>query len=273
MVMLNYPENALTIRSSKSSQFKTIFSPLKDIIFESNISFDESGIKLVNMDKSHTIAVNLQLEAKHFEIYECRYSKIIIAVNMGAFYKILQQIEPHDSITIYIENKNYQDGIVTHLNIRFDGATKTRSYCLNLIEPETEELEYPDIVYSVVFNIDPTDFQKYIKDNSVFSDKLEISSVGEDLKFKCYGPVCNCDTEVKSPMIKSASSISSYEGVGINGSHEVMGVFSLKNLSYFTKCTNLSNVIELHLDNGLPLVAKYTLELGYMTIGISQLCQ
>ena len=37
----------------------------------------------------------------------------------------------------------------------------------------------------------------------------------------------------------------------------IQGEFSLKNLSYFIKCTNLCNQIEIYLENDLPLVVKY----------------
>jgi hypothetical protein len=37
----------------------------------------------------------------------------------------------------------------------------------------------------------------------------------------------------------------------------VQGEFSLKNLSYFIKCTNLCSQIEVYLENDLPLIVKY----------------
>jgi hypothetical protein len=37
----------------------------------------------------------------------------------------------------------------------------------------------------------------------------------------------------------------------------IQGEFSLKNLGYFIKCTNLCSQIEMYLENDLPLVVKY----------------
>ena len=42
-----------------------------------------------------------------------------------------------------------------------------------------------------------------------------------------------------------------------NSSKVIQGVFSLKNLGYFIKCTNLCSQIEIYLENDLPLVVKY----------------
>ena len=46
------------------------------------------------------------------------------------------------------------------------------------------------------------------------------------------------------------------------------GEFPLKYLSYFIKCTNLCNSIELMLENDLPLVVKYSVA----SLGDIKLC-
>ena len=44
--------------------------------------------------------------------------------------------------------------------------------------------------------------------------------------------------------------------------------FSLKNLGYFIKCTNLCGQIEMYLENDLPLVVKYSVA----SLGEIKLC-
>ena len=48
----------------------------------------------------------------------------------------------------------------------------------------------------------------------------------------------------------------------------IQGEFSLKNLGYFIKCTNLCNQIEMYLENDLPLVVKYYVA----SLGTIKLC-
>ena len=48
----------------------------------------------------------------------------------------------------------------------------------------------------------------------------------------------------------------------------IQGNFSLKNLGYFIKCTNLCNQIEMFLENDLPLVVKYSVA----SLGDIKLC-
>ena len=48
----------------------------------------------------------------------------------------------------------------------------------------------------------------------------------------------------------------------------IQGEFSLKNLGYFIKCTNLCQQIEIYLENDLPLVVKYNVA----SLGEIKLC-
>ena len=48
----------------------------------------------------------------------------------------------------------------------------------------------------------------------------------------------------------------------------VQGVFALKHLVLFSKCTNLCNTIELFLKNDYPLIIKYTVA----SLGEIKLC-
>jgi hypothetical protein len=51
----------------------------------------------------------------------------------------------------------------------------------------------------------------------------------------------------------------------------IQGVFELKNLNIFTKCTGLCNNIELFLKNDFPLIIKYSVaDLGQIYLCCSQ---
>ena len=51
--------NVLTIKTIQISPFRTLMTALKDILVETNITFTSEGIKIISMDKSHTIVVHL----------------------------------------------------------------------------------------------------------------------------------------------------------------------------------------------------------------------
>lgn len=260
--------NVLTIKTVQIAPFRTLMTALKDILLETNISFEPDGIRIINMDKSHTILAHLYLAAQNFEFYECKKEKIIIGVNMFHLFKLINSIDNDDTLTMYIENSDYVDGIVSHLALKFENGEikQCKTQKLRLIEPEPEELQYPDVKFSSIINLPSVDFQKIIRDLSCISDKLEIKSVGNELIFKCSGQFASAE-------IHRAESDGSMGFILKQDSSKVIqGEFSLKNLGYFIKCTNLCQQIEVYLENDLPLVVKYDVaSLGSIKLCLAQL--
>ena len=133
---------------------------------------------------------------------------------------------------------------------------------LRLIEPDPEELEVPNVIFSSVINLPSTDFQKIIRDLSCISDRIEIKSVANELIFKCKGSFATAE-------VRRAESEDSMKFIQQHDSNKIIqGIFSLKNLGYFIKCTNLCNQIEMFLENDLPLVVKYSVA----SLGDIKLC-
>lgn len=257
--------NVLTIKTVQIAPFRTLMTALKDILLETNISFQPDGIRIINMDKSHTILVHLYLAASNFEFYECKKEKIIIGVNMFHLFKLINSIDNDDTLTIYIENNDYFEGIVSHLAIKFENGDikQCKTQKLKLIEPEQDELEVPDVKFSSIINLPSADFQKIVRDLSGLSDKIEIKSVGNELIFKCQGQFASVELH-RAEADESMKFIQKQDS-----SKVIQGEFSLKNLGYFIKCTNLCQKIEVYLENDLPLVVKYNVaSLGSITLAL-----
>uniref|UniRef100_A0A6C0KEY0 Proliferating cell nuclear antigen PCNA N-terminal domain-containing protein n=1 Tax=viral metagenome TaxID=1070528 RepID=A0A6C0KEY0_9ZZZZ len=273
--MSNNSKYVLEMKTVQIAPVRTLMTALKDILLETNIIFNQeytdssgklipAGIRVINMDKSHTILAHLFLDALKFEHFYCKYPKIVIGVNMLHLFKLINTIDNDDTLTIYIEEKDYSDGIVEYLGLKFENGDIKQSKIqkLKLIEPDEEELDMPSVKFSSIINLPSTDFQKIIRDLSNISERLEIKSVGNELVFSCTGPFASCK-------------ISRSESDGItefvkkcDDTSVIQGEFSLKNLSYFIKCTNLCNNIEMYLENDLPLVVKYNVA----SLGEVKLC-
>ena len=249
-----YTDNGLTIKTVQIAPFRTLMTALKDILLETNITFKKDGIRIVNMDKSHTMLAHLFLGAENFEHYECHMEKIIIGVNMFHLFKLINSIDNDDTLTLYIEKKDYNDGIVSFLGLKFENGDikQCKTQKLRLIEPEPEEYLEPNVVlFSSVINLPSSDFQKIIRDMSCISEKLEIKSVGDELIFRCSGQFATAE-------IRRVETDGSMEFIQKQDHNKItQGEFSLKNLGYFIKCTNLCSQIEMYLENDRPLVVKY----------------
>ena len=255
--------NVLTIKTVQISPFRILMTALKDILLETNITFQKDGMRIINMDKSHTILAHLFLRAENFEVYECNQDKIVIGVNMFHLFKLINTIDNDDTLTIYIEACDYNNGIVNNLGLKFENGDikQCKTQKLRLIEPDSEELEVPNVTFSSIINLPSSEFQKIVRDLSCISEKIEIKSVANELIFRCRGAFASAE-------VRRAESDGGMEFVQQDPAKIIQGNFSLKNLGYFIKCTNLCSQIEMYLENDLPLVVKYSVA----SLGDIKLC-
>ena len=67
--------NILEVQTVQSSAFRILIEALKEILTDANLEFDNSGMKIMAMDSSHTVLVHLKLGSDNFENYECKKKK------------------------------------------------------------------------------------------------------------------------------------------------------------------------------------------------------
>ena len=257
-------DNVLTIKTIQISPWKTLITALKDIIVETNIYFTPSGIRIIDMDASHTIAVNAFLPSGNFELFECKKEKIIIGVSILNFFKCLSVLESNETLTMYIRNEDYIDGVVNIFMMKFENEEKGSQIIrgMHLVDPNLEELSYPDLQYSSIINMPSSEFQRNIKTLMMITDRVEIKSVGNEIIFSGKGNIGTSETryrERKDNLIFKKKQPSS---------KIIQGEFSLKNLIYFVKCTSLCPNIQLLLENDRPLIVKYAVS----SLGDIELC-
>jgi proliferating cell nuclear antigen len=250
---MNEANNVLTIKTMQIQPIRNTITAIKDILTDATITFTPEGMKIINFDKTHTILVNVVLNARKFEKFVCHPEKIIICANTLHLFRVISTMSNDDTLSMYIENCDYHDGIVSHLGLQYDNGNIKQCYSqkLRLIEPDTEELVVPDVEYSTVINLPTTDFQKIIRDLNGISDRIEIKSVGNDLIFSCEGNFAS------SRIYRSESDGNLNFVQKPDPSTVIQGEFSLKSLSHFIKCTPLCSHLEMYLGNDLPLIIKY----------------
>ena len=91
---------------------------------------------------------------------------------------------------------------------------------------------------------------------------VEIKNVDNEIILTCTGVFCTQET------VLSDKENDSIQITSENKDDIIQGNFSLKYLVLFTKCTNLSNTVELYLKNDYPLIIKYTVA----SLGNIKLC-
>lgn len=242
--------NLFEIRTVQSGAFRTLVEALKDILTEANLEFDQQGIKIMAVDETHTVLVYLRLQADRFENFYCP-AKHILGVNMMYFFKLIKTMGNNDSLTLYLPASD-----TNKLGVRMENAEKSTvtNYFLKLFDTNVDEIQIPNLTFSNIIHMPSADFQKIIRDMNALGEKLdvEITSSGSDLVFRCEGDFAEQETVMsensnKMKVQKSGST-----------SEVVQGLFELKHLVLFTKCTSLCPSIEMYLKNDYPLILKYS---------------
>jgi proliferating cell nuclear antigen len=128
-----------------------------------------------------------------------------------------------------------------------------KTFKLNLMDLEEEKYEIEPIDFPYSITLPSQDFHKYCKDMFSAAEKIEIICTNNKVMFSGNGELGQIDFEVAE----------TNGGLIIETNHNcydeiVQGLFDLRFLIIFTKCTNLCNTVTLYIKNDYPLIVKYT---------------
>tara|TARA_B100001057_G_C22753282_1_gene912638 strand:- start:399 stop:1187 length:789 start_codon:yes stop_codon:yes gene_type:complete len=256
-------DNIIEIKTVQSSAFRILVEALKEILVDANLECDETGIKMIAMDSSHTVLVHLKLESDKFEEYKCLEKKNL-GINMLNFYRIIKTMNNGDTLSLFMERDSE-----SVLGIKIENCEKntTSTFHLNLMDLDIHDIEIPPAIFESVITMPSSDFQKIIRDMHNYADFIDIKSVEEHLIFSCKGDFCSQETIIGE----------TNEGMSFTTNQEpdkvIQGIFALKHLVLFGKCTNLCNSIQIFLKNDYPLIIKYTVaSLGEIKLCLAPKC-
>lgn len=248
----------LNIKTVQSGAFRILIEALKEILTDGNFIFDETGIKLIAMDSTHTILIHMKLNSDKFEYFYCP-QKVISGVNMGNFFKLIKTMGNSDTLELFIEKKNEN---IIGIKIFNPEKNLQTIYKLNLLDIIDENINIPPAEFETELTFPSNDFQKIIRDMINIGENIEIHSIDEQLILKCCGDFAEQETILRE----------TNNGLKITQKSKnnklIQGIFSLKYLILFTKCTNLCNQIHLYIKNDYPLVINYSVA----SLGNIKLC-
>lgn len=244
--------NLFEIKTVQSGAFRTLIEALKEILNDVNVEFDSQGIKIMSVDDTHTVLVYLRLRADRFEHYYCP-QKHVLGINMFYFFKLIKTMGNNDNLTLY-QPANATD----KLGIRMENSEKstTTNYFLKLFDTDVDDIQIPSLSFTSIIHMPSVDLQKICRDMNALGEnlKVEITSSGSDLIFKCIGDFAEQETIIS----ENSNTNMKVEKTSAQESEIVQGIFELKHLVLFTKCTSLCPSISLYLKNDFPLILLYT---------------
>lgn len=249
-------------RTVQTTPFRGCFEALKDILTETTITFDKNGLKIMTIDASHTVLVYLKMENSRFEFFKCDSEKpITVGINMIQFYTIIKSVTNNDTLVLYIEDSN-----TSNLIVQIDNGKKNISATvkLSLLDLTDKIYEIPVTTFDFIITMPSVDFQKYCRDMNNIADVIEIEIYDKQMLLRGKGDYAEREVVLRE----------SDEGLNFiqnsEDSNIVQGIFLLKQLVSFTKCTNLSSTVDLYLKNDYPLIVCYNVgSLGKIKLCLS----
>ena len=270
----------LEVKTLQISAFKTLIEALKDILKDATFKFTPvfyedngelstaSGVSLVAMNQSTSVLIRLKLPAKNFDKFYVKSKKpIMIGINMTCFYKLIKTISNDDQmLTLFLEEKD-----MNHLGIKIDNLEKGTSteYKLNILDSENNDANIQNSEFEAIVTMQSADFQKIIRDMSNICDTVNIAffdGIGSrnTLIFSGKGEFASQKT------ILQAKESDTTEAKSGDKDLIIQGVYDLRHLSLFQKCSNLCSNIDLFMKNNFPLIIKYQIaNLGHVYLVLS----
>ena len=258
----------LELKTIQASAFRILVEALKEFLTDVNIEFtkqeedNNGGLSIIALNNSSSILVHLKLDAVNFDHYFCSKDKINIGVNMTYLFKLIKTINNNDILSLSLDDLD-----INKLGIKIENAEKNyvSTYKLNLMDLDKTIYNIPPTEFTTVISISTQEFHRICKDLSIISDTVEIKSYQKKLIFTAKGDIAT--NEVVCGETTNGLSILSKEADEI-----IQGVYDLKNLILFTKCTNLCPNVEIYMKNDYPIVIKYCVaSLGHIHLCLSSI--
>lgn len=244
------------LKTVKSSAIRILFEALKEILLETNLHFDENGIRVLTMDKSKSAFVHLKLEASKFEYYHCPV-QTSISINLTSLHKLLKTLNNADIITLFILKSDEEK-----LGIKIENKEKkiVSISRLKLIDLDNEGYQIPSTKFDNVYTMQGIDFQKHCRDLGTISEYVNIYTKNNGDYFTMFS---NGDYAEQEIQIGEPTEVIDDEPVFI-------GQYEIKFLNLFCKATGMCPTIEILLKENFPMILIYSVaDLGSIKLGLS----
>lgn len=260
----------LEAKTVQSGVIKILSEALKELVPDINLVFTKSeekdedgnikktgGIGAIKMAMSNNVLIHLKLDAENFDYYYCARERFVAGINTTLLFKIMKTMNNNDTITFFVDDEDENK-----FGIKFENKQNNliSTKKINLFDIEEYEMEIPPTKFNTVINMPSPFFNKMIRDLHSLADEVEINNVNKKLILKTKGEV---EDEIELGQSENGINIVSEDTNLI-----FQGLYDLKYLSTFTKCTNLCSNVDIYMKNDYPLVIRYFVA----SLGIIFLC-
>jgi proliferating cell nuclear antigen len=274
----------LRTSQTQTNDIKTLIDTLNCLITDCNITFYPFYIKNENslseeekpqrvggvvfseLNKSQSVLIDCKLDADQFDYYKYNHKeeKLTIGINLQNLLKFMKCMNNFDVMTWKIEKDD-----INKLIMILENSKETKEFKINLMDLDYKEYNIDKVDFPYIIDASSQDIQRNIKDAinaSDKSEKVEIKCTNENLIFSGSGE----SGEYTFILNQEKDGIVIHKNEDVDD-EIVQGLFELKYLSTFTRCTSLCERMKVYLKNEYPVIVKYTVSnLGELKLVLSQ---
>ena len=209
----------------------------------------KGGVVIKEVNKTITVLVYCKLDG--FEEYKYNYhkNKLMIGVKLPNLLKCLKCMTHFDTMSWIIEEEDMNKLVVI---LESTERNEKKIFKLNLMDLDDEKYEIEPVQFPYGITLPSQDFHKYCKDMaSVMANKMDIQCTSNMVFLSGKSDIGSVDFQIGETI--GGLNID----VNTDKNEIVQGIFELKYLTIFTKCTNLCNEVKLFLKNDYALVVRY----------------
>jgi proliferating cell nuclear antigen len=205
---------------------KKIIEAIRELVTDANLDCNDRGITMQAMDSSHVSLCAILLKSEGFDFYRCD-KPFALGVNTPNLAKILKCAGNDDVVVLKCEEETDTLALV------FESPSQDRvsDFDFKLMDIESEHLGIPDTEYKCMVRMPSAEFQRIIRDISIFGDSCTIAVTKEGIRFSSTG-----DLGTGNIMLKKNTAVDKDEDAVVIDMQEPVELnFALRYLNLFTK--------------------------------------
>jgi proliferating cell nuclear antigen len=264
----------ILIEVLKEILVEPIFKFIKENDTENTLDTEEGdkktgGLRILSFDQSQTIMIYVKLEAAQFSVFECKLPEYKVQISLSNLYKLIRSLDKDEILSMYIENDDRQN-LIIEIDNHEKGCKSINK--LKLLELNEERYNLPSFHPDVNIRMDSSEFHRICKEMNQIAEYIEIRCTENKFTFSCKGD-CS-EKNISYDATNNDNIVIKFNTNRTNDTKLVQGIFELKNIVLFSKCSGLCNKIQISLSNDYPMFITYTIAtLGKIVLGFSPIEQ
>jgi len=271
MVKNNY---ILELKTTKSAAIKTLIENIQSLFRKVSFVFTpnkidkngnklKGGLQIKEINEFNSTMVHVKLNADDFEYFNYTYNKeyLNLGINLAYLTKCLKCMANYDSLSMAVDADD-----LNHLILSLENNKDKKTIKLQLMDLKFNFTNIKSVDFSYMIKMSSSDFNKYCKDLSIVSDRMEFICNGKKLFLAGTGEIGDVNYEI----------LPSVNGLNITTKTDkegdiIQGIYDLKHLTVFTKCASFDPEVIIYMENNKPLILQYNVSsLGQIKIAYSE---